>query len=226
MPRIRKAARIWVVATGSRIFDVLVIGSRGLRPRCCALRRAGRRARRRSRRRARSSRATPPRRRAASRPRSAPTTRPSSTPRTSGRSSHETADRGLVEVLTSEAPAAIHWLEELGVEFTRENGGYRLARCGGASRQRLLQVGDRTGHAITKALRDAFEASGGTELPNHAAALRSSGRPPAGARRSSTTASRSSSMRGRSSSPPAAAASGTRRSVASSRPTIPARPAR
>jgi L-aspartate oxidase len=71
------------------------------------------------------------------------------------RSSHETADRELVEILTSEAPSAIHWLEELGVEFTRENGGYRLARCGGASRKRLLQVGDRTGHAITKAFRDA-----------------------------------------------------------------------
>ncbi|MDQ3993118.1 MAG: FAD-binding protein [Actinomycetota bacterium] len=74
------------------------------------------------------------------------------------RSSHETADRRLVEVLTGEAPSAIHWLEDLGVEFTRENGGYRLARCGGASRRRLLQVGDRTGHAITSALRDAAEA--------------------------------------------------------------------
>jgi aspartate oxidase len=75
-------------------------------------------------------------------------------------SSHETADRRLVEILTSEAPGAIHWLEELGVEFTRENGGYRLARCGGATRKRLLQVGDRTGHAITKAFRDAVEGSG------------------------------------------------------------------
>ncbi|TML58427.1 MAG: FAD-dependent oxidoreductase [Actinobacteria bacterium] len=75
------------------------------------------------------------------------------------RSSHETADRRLVEVLTSEAPDTIHRLEELGVEFTRENGGYRLARCGGATRRRLLQVGDRTGHAITKALREALEAS-------------------------------------------------------------------
>jgi L-aspartate oxidase len=75
------------------------------------------------------------------------------------RSSHETADRHLVELLTSEAPGAIHWLEELGVEFTKENGGYRLARCGGATRKRLLQVGDRTGHAITTALRDAVEAS-------------------------------------------------------------------
>src|SRR5213592_239482 len=75
------------------------------------------------------------------------------------RSSHETANRRLVEVLTTEAPGAIHWLEELGVAFTRENGGYRLARCGGATRKRLLQVGDRTGHAITKALREALEAS-------------------------------------------------------------------
>src|SRR6187431_1661002 len=81
------------------------------------------------------------------------------------KSSHETADRRLVTVLTSEAPSAIHWLEELGVEFTRENGGYRLARCGGASRKRLLQVGDRTGHAITTALREAFESGSGTALP-------------------------------------------------------------
>src|SRR5919201_562567 len=76
------------------------------------------------------------------------------------KSSHETADMRLVRILTGEAPSAIRWLEENGVEFTRENGGYRLARCGGASRQRLLQVGDRTGHAITTALRDAVEASG------------------------------------------------------------------
>jgi L-aspartate oxidase len=81
-------------------------------------------------------------------------------------SSHETADRRLVEVLTSEARHAIHWLEEHGVEFTRENGGYRLARCGGASRKRLLQVGDRTGHAITTALRESYLASSGEALPN------------------------------------------------------------
>src|SRR6476469_8869830 len=80
------------------------------------------------------------------------------------RSSHETADMRLVEILTSEAPGAIHWLEELGVEFTRENGGYRLAKCGGASRKRLLQVGDRTGHAITKGLREAWEGGTGTSF--------------------------------------------------------------
>jgi L-aspartate oxidase len=84
------------------------------------------------------------------------------------RSSHDTANPRLVEVLTSEAPSAIHWLEEIGVEFTRSNGGYRLARCGGATRKRLLQVGDRTGHAITRALRERFEAGSGIELAHHA----------------------------------------------------------
>src|SRR4029079_19583733 len=52
------------------------------------------------------------------------------------RSSHETAAPNLVEILTSEARSAIHWLEELGVEFTRSNGGFRLARCGGGPRPR------------------------------------------------------------------------------------------
>jgi aspartate oxidase len=80
-------------------------------------------------------------------------------------SSHETANRRLVEILTSEAPSAIHWLEEVGVEFTRDNGGYRLARCGGATRKRLLQVGDRTGHAITTALREAAMSSNVAAFP-------------------------------------------------------------
>jgi succinate dehydrogenase / fumarate reductase flavoprotein subunit/L-aspartate oxidase len=82
-------------------------------------------------------------------------------------SSHETADKALVDVLTGDARSAIHWLEELGVEFTRdEDGGYRLARCGGATAKRLLQVGDRTGHAITKQLREAWEGGAGTSFTN------------------------------------------------------------
>jgi succinate dehydrogenase / fumarate reductase flavoprotein subunit/L-aspartate oxidase len=81
------------------------------------------------------------------------------------RSSHETADLELVRILAAEAPGTIHWLEEHGVEFTRSNGGYRLARCGGASRKRLLQVGDRTGLAITSALRAAVEVSSVRTLP-------------------------------------------------------------
>ena len=86
------------------------------------------------------------------------------------RSSHETADPVLVKALTGDARSAIHWLEELGCAFTRENGGYRLARCGGASRKRLLQVGDRTGYAITKALREAHDVGGATTFQHHALA--------------------------------------------------------
>ena len=117
---------------------------------------------------------------------------------------------------------AIHWLEELGVEFTRENGGYRLARCGGATRKRLLQVGDRTGHAITKALREAFEASGGGTLPNTPARELERAE-----RRLARDLRRARDRRGRpSSSPPAGAATARPRSAASCRPTTPARPAR
>ncbi len=75
-------------------------------------------------------------------------------------SSHDTADPELVSVLTSGAPEAIAWLESIGVEFSRDAGGYRLARCGGASIPRLLQVGDRTGHAIAKALRAELDRRG------------------------------------------------------------------
>src|SRR2546430_10718892 len=81
------------------------------------------------------------------------------------KSSHETADRRLVEILTSEAPSAIHWLEELGVAFTRENGGYRPARLGRASRQRPLPGRGRTGHADTQALRDALPGARGETFP-------------------------------------------------------------
>src|SRR5258707_7601000 len=53
-------------------------------------------------------------------------------------SSHETANMELVEVLTSEAPSAIHWLEELGVAFTREDGRQPPAPPRRASAQRPL----------------------------------------------------------------------------------------
>jgi L-aspartate oxidase len=75
-------------------------------------------------------------------------------------SSHGTADPELAGVLTSEAPEAIAWLESIGVEFSRDGAGYRLARCGGAGVPRLLQVGDRTGHVIAKTLRGELDRHG------------------------------------------------------------------
>src|SRR5438132_5719605 len=82
------------------------------------------------------------------------------------RSSHHTADPSLVSVLTGEAPEAVAWLEQLGVPFSRDGAGYRLARCGGATAARLLQAGDRTGHEIARALRAAL-ASEGVEIFAH-----------------------------------------------------------
>ena len=84
------------------------------------------------------------------------------------RSSHDTADPVLAHRLVEDGPATIAWLEELGVAFTRDpDGARRVARCGGATRKRLLQVGDRTGLAIATALRQAVIA-GGITLLDHA----------------------------------------------------------
>ncbi len=86
-------------------------------------------------------------------------------------SSHDTADPRLVTALTGDAPGAIGWLESLGVTFDRDGGGYRVVRCGGATRKRLLQVGDRTGHAIATALRREARTASGIEIRDHAALL-------------------------------------------------------
>jgi succinate dehydrogenase/fumarate reductase flavoprotein subunit len=74
------------------------------------------------------------------------------------RSSHETADRRLVEILTSEASSAIHWLEELGVEFTRGTAatGWRAAAARPCT---VLQVSDRTG-TQSRGAREAYRWAG------------------------------------------------------------------
>ena len=93
-------------------------------------------------------------------------------------SSHETADPRLVAALTGDAPDAIARLERFGVAFTHDaDGRYRLARCGGATRKRLLQVGDRTGHAIATALRGAV---GGTAASRRSTTRRCRRSRPAG----------------------------------------------
>lgn len=73
---------------------------------------------------------------------------------------HEDADPELVRTLTGTGPDAIAWLDRLGVPFSRDEGSLRVVRCGGASRPRLLQAGERTGAEMVKALRVAVRASG------------------------------------------------------------------
>ena len=73
---------------------------------------------------------------------------------------HRDADPELVRTLVGGGPDAIGWLASLGVAFSREGDGYRVIRCGGASRERLLQAGERTGADMVKALRAAVRESG------------------------------------------------------------------
>ena len=71
---------------------------------------------------------------------------------------HRDADTRLVRTLTGGGPDAIHWLSSLGVPFTRDGEALRILRCGGASRPRLLQAGERTGAEMVKVLRAAVRA--------------------------------------------------------------------
>ncbi len=145
------------------------------------------------------------------------------------RSSHETADPRARRALTAEAPDAIARLERFGVAFTHDGDGrYRLARCGGATRKRLLQVGDRTGHAIATALRAAVGADGRIETLDHAP-LQALEPTPGGLARDARAARAASRWRwlpARSCSRPAAAATPRPSGSARSRPTPPAPPAR
>jgi L-aspartate oxidase len=77
---------------------------------------------------------------------------------------HRAARPELVRLLTDGGPDAIAWLESLGVAFSRDDGRLRILRCGGASRPRLLQAGERTGAEMVKALRGAVRKSGATVL--------------------------------------------------------------
>src|SRR5205823_14761680 len=54
--------------------------------------------------------------------------------------------------------------EEGGAAWRRQGGDWR-GGCGGGGRRQRLQDGDRTGHAITTALREAVEASGTRTFP-------------------------------------------------------------
>ena len=50
------------------------------------------------------------------------------------------------------APEAVQWLQQLGVEFTQEDGRVHLTREGGHSERRIVHVTDATGAAVQKVL--------------------------------------------------------------------------
>ena len=67
-------------------------------------------------------------------------------------------NRGVVEHVVSEAPAAIARLAELGVPFNADGDGWHLTREGGHSHRRIVHVADATGWAIQQALEQAAAA--------------------------------------------------------------------
>ncbi|MBW1878378.1 MAG: FAD-binding protein [Deltaproteobacteria bacterium] len=61
----------------------------------------------------------------------------------------------LVATLCSDAPAAIHWLDKLGVNFSRyEDGRLKTLHGGGTSRKRMHYAADITGAEIMRTIRD------------------------------------------------------------------------
>ncbi|MEG1769248.1 MAG: L-aspartate oxidase, partial [Comamonas sp.] len=74
------------------------------------------------------------------------------------------ATRQVVE----NAPAAIAWLQSLGVPFSEENGELHLTREGGHSARRIVHATDATGAAVQRQLIDTVRRTPGiTVLEDH-----------------------------------------------------------
>jgi L-aspartate oxidase len=78
-------------------------------------------------------------------------------------------DPGIVDLLTTAAPAAIGWLDGLGAQFERDgNGTLLLGREGGHGRSRIVHArGDATGHEVVAVLAAAVAAA--PHVTTHAA---------------------------------------------------------
>ncbi|MDX1454182.1 MAG: L-aspartate oxidase [Gammaproteobacteria bacterium] len=70
-------------------------------------------------------------------------------------------DPAVVRQVVEGGPAAIDWLVELGVPFTRDEGGEKLhlTREGGHSHRRVIHASDATGHAIQTTLEEKVHAA-------------------------------------------------------------------
>jgi L-aspartate oxidase len=84
-------------------------------------------------------------------------------------------DRDVVQFAVEQAPGIIRWLEELGIDITREAAGPRqgqahLNREGGHSFRRVVHAADATGKAVQACLERAARTRGGTNIyPDHVA---------------------------------------------------------
>ena len=79
-------------------------------------------------------------------------------------------DPAAVRHVVERGPQAIRWLQELGVDFTREpgaEGGLHLTREGGHSHRRVVHAADATGRAIETTLVERVRAAPHVQLLEH-----------------------------------------------------------
>ncbi|WP_370981494.1 L-aspartate oxidase [Agaribacterium sp. ZY112] len=78
--------------------------------------------------------------------------------------------RDAVEFTVKNSKAAIEWLIDLGVDFTKEEQGYHLTREGGHSHRRIIHSADATGKAVHRSLGSAALAAENISIfANHVA---------------------------------------------------------
>ena len=77
-------------------------------------------------------------------------------------------DLEATQFAVENAPAAIAWLQALGVPFTTEHGALHLTREGGHSHRRIVHATDATGAAVQKTLSERARATPGIHFfENH-----------------------------------------------------------
>ncbi|MFT3812445.1 MAG: L-aspartate oxidase [Acidovorax sp.] len=73
-------------------------------------------------------------------------------------------DLAATRFVVENAPAAIRWLQDLGVPFSLEGGALHLTREGGHGARRIVHAADATGAAVQRTLIDVVRATPGITL--------------------------------------------------------------
>ena len=76
-------------------------------------------------------------------------------------------DPAATRFVVENAPDAIAWLQQLGVQFSKENGQLHLTREGGHSARRIVHVTDATGAAVQRTLIEKVRQAPGITLFEH-----------------------------------------------------------
>lgn len=76
-------------------------------------------------------------------------------------------DLAATRFVVAHAPESIHWLQQLGVPFSQEDGHLHLTREGGHSERRIVHVTDATGAAVQETLLDKVRRTPNITLFEH-----------------------------------------------------------